>query len=386
MKNKKIILWPFIIIAYLGMFSFGLYDNSRGPIYPSILKDFNILPSVGSWIFVFSSLAGLCTTLVGNIWLKRLGTYKSMQVSFVMQIMAALFMGLSCQFGYHFYFLLLSSFAFGISSGILSICANIMISHSVDVSTRRRTFSGLHSMYGLASLLAPVLLNICYSLNIEWNQYFYLMIFIPGLTLILSFFLKTPTYIHSTGINYVVPKANFKIIIFPCFLFGIYVASEIIVSSQLVYLLEISHHFTKAVSNYYLSLFFLTLLLGRLTFTVIKLPLRSLHWLLISLISSLILFMLGLMVHPIFLPLLGLTQSFFYPCAMDWLYEKHQSVADSIVPYIMTSISLSLIIMHFMVGQLAVYFGISKAMYLGPCLVIVALLGIIIERRFPLKR
>jgi len=385
MKNQKIILWPFIIIAYLGMFSFGLYDNSRGPIYPSILKNFNILPSVGSWIFVFSSLAGLCTTLVGHVWLKRLGTYKSMQVSFFMQVLASLFMGLSCQFGYHFYFILLSSFAFGVSSGILSICANIMISHSVDVATRRRTFSGLHSMYGLASLLAPVLINICYLSNIEWNQYFYLMIFIPGLTLILSFFLKTPTHIHTPGINHLVPRASFKIIIFPSFLFGIYVASEIIVSSQLVYFLEVSHHFTKPTSNYYLSLFFLTLLLGRLTFTVIKLPFKSLHWLFISLISSLVLFMMGLWVHPIFLPLLGLTQSFFYPCAMDWLYEKHQSLADSIVPYIMTSISLSLIIMHFMVGLLAVYFGINKAMYLGPCLVIVALLGIIIERRFPLK-
>jgi len=378
-------LWPLIIIAYLGMFSFGLYDNSRGPVYPSILKDFNILPSLGSWIFVLSSLAGLCTSLVGNTWLKLFGTFRSMQVSFFMQILAALFMGLSGQFGYHFYLLLLSSFAFGISSGILSICANIMISQSVDVTSRRRTLSGLHSMYGLASLLAPMLINMSYSSDLKWNQFFYLIICIPSLALLLSCWLKNPIPLVTSRDKTATQKTGFRAIVFPSFLFGIYVASEIIVSSQLVYFLETTHHYDKSVANYYLSLFFLTLLLGRLTFTIIKLPLKSHHWLLISLLSSLVLFMLGLMVHPIFLPMLGLTQSFFYPCAMDWLYEKYRHLADVLIPYIMTSISLALIIMHFMVGLLSAYWGIDKALYLGPCLVIFALVGIIVERRFPLK-
>ncbi len=379
------ILWPLIIISYLGMFSFGLYDNSRGPIYPSILSDFNILPSIGSWIFILSSLAGLATTLAGNAWLKKWGTFKAMQISFCMQVLASLFMGLSGQFGYHFYFILLSSFAFGISSGILSICANIMISHSVDVTTRRRTFAGLHSMYGLASLLAPVLINIGHFSNIEWNQYFYFLILIPFLALILSLFIKPPNHLCTSQNNQEVVRAGLKISLFPGFLFGVYVAGEIIVSSQLVYFLEATHHFNKSTANYYLSLFFLTLLLGRLAFTILKIPLKSFHWLLISLISSLIFFMLGLAVHPIFLPLIGLAQSFFYPCAMDWLYEKHHSLADSIVPYIMTSVALALILMHFMVGLLASSFGIDRAMYLGPCLIILTLAGIIVERWFPLK-
>ena len=51
------IIWPLILISFASLFVFGISDNIRGPLFPEILKEFNISDSMGSLMFALSSLS-----------------------------------------------------------------------------------------------------------------------------------------------------------------------------------------------------------------------------------------------------------------------------------------------------------------------------------------
>ena len=376
--TKKHILWQFILLSYLGLFSFGLIDNSRGPVYPEILQGFNVLPSKGSWIFSLSSLAGLVTTLSGNLWLRSFNTIYSLRIFLLFQAMGAFGIGFSAIYGFSFPLLLLASFILGLSSGGIGICTNIMISQSVPKRLRRKTYAGLHAMYGIASLFAPIFLSITSRSDIDWKHHFYLVAFIPLCIFILSFFLNIKKDKHCLKV--ITQKIKFTHVYKICLIFSLYVASEIIVSSRLVYYLEETYKWDKTSASLYLSIFFFLLLFGRLSFSMISFPGKSYNWLKASLIISLVLFVVGLFIHPIALAVLGLSQSFFFPCAMDWLYEKHGQLADSIMPLIMTIMAITLICMHWAVGLIASFSNIHNAMFLGPVFAVISL-GLLFTER-----
>ena len=113
---------------------------------------------------------------------------------------------------------------------------------------------------------------------------------------------------------------------------------------------------------------------------MISFPGKSYNWLKASLIISLVLFVVGLFIHPIALAVLGLSQSFFFPCAMDWLYEKHGKLADSIMPLVMTIMAITLICMHWAVGLIASFSNIHHAMFLGPVFAVISLCLLFTER------
>ena len=74
--------------------------------------------------------------------------------------------------------------------------------------------------------------------------------------------------------------------------FSFYVASEIIISSRLVYYLMEAKGYSSEAAREGLSLFFLSLMLGRLTFSFLPIRGKSYHAMVTSLLLSLSLFML----------------------------------------------------------------------------------------------
>ena len=105
--------WSWILLSFAAIFSMGLIDNARGPLYPEILNWFKIQTGQGSLFFSLASLGGLLICWSTNLWLPRLGALRALKFFIFLQMFTALGMGLS---GYDFAgfpLLVFFSFLFG---------------------------------------------------------------------------------------------------------------------------------------------------------------------------------------------------------------------------------------------------------------------------------
>ena len=348
-----------IALAYLGLFSFGMIDNARGPLYPEILNSWQLSTSLGSYIFSLASIASLLANLLSRFWLPRWETINALKIALLLQFISCLGMGLAGEMTNGFTLLLVFSFVFGFSSGLVGIAANIAVGKT-EARLRLRFLSGLHSMYGLASLLIPFAISILIKF-INWPAIFKVMALIPLLFFLISLTIKNiPINLEKK----ILPPIPFPFRLHIGLIFSFYVASEVAISSQLVLYLNRGLHFPLPLAQNYLSIFFALLLTGRLLFSSISLPISGQKLMYLSLTCSLIAALIGFFAHPLGLVACGLTMSCFFPCAMDWLNDHYPNWASQLTASVMTSVGIMLIIMHILVGQLADIYNIQKALML----------------------
>ena len=357
----------YIIFAYGGLFVLGIIDNARGPIYPEILQQFQVSTTLGSSIFSLSSLSSFIVTLFASKWNNRLGAVNSLKLAVLIHLVAVILMGISGKYQNGFWVFLLASALFGIGVGMMSISQNLIVNKFAPVLKRRKYFAGLHSMYGLASLLAPILMSYVFKMGIEWQDFLLGLSIIPFLTLIYS--VRLP----KQGINNIPEnqgEISWKLSTVLGIILSFYVASEVLISSRMVYFLRSYYQYDAAKASQYLGIFFMLLLVGRLLFAFFHFHIRPYNLLLISAISSLASFSLGLYYHPFFLVFCGLTMSFFFPNAMEFVSEKYEEIAEILIPRIMIFVGAMLVSMHWIVGGISDLYNIHIAMMLGPFMLI----------------
>jgi MFS transporter, FHS family, glucose/mannose:H+ symporter len=363
MANMKI---GYIVFAYISLFSLGLIDNTRGPVYPNILEFFQLNNAQGAWIFTLSSLSSFITAFFSKKWLSIFGIINSSKLALLMHTIACLIMGLSSNQDYILF--LIAAVIFGVGVGILSLTLNLIISRNSALEHRRRTFAGLHSMYGIASLLAPILVGYLGMLSMHWQTLFLIVSLIP-LSCLVVFFLspnqvRLPDSVSQINLNH---KRQFLL----AMIFSGYISAEVLLSSRLVIYLTQVKDLSLKVGSEYLSYFFLCLLLGRLTFTFIHIKVDSKKLLIISLLSSIIFSVLGILVSPILLTITGLSMSYFFPCAMDWLSESLHTEVENVLGTIMIYVGGSLVLSHWVFGTLATYIGLSAIVWIIPALLVI---------------
>jgi FHS family glucose/mannose:H+ symporter-like MFS transporter len=350
-----------ILLAFISLFVLGSVDNLKGPIYPEVLDTLGIRPSVGSWIFTTTSLVSLLTSLLSIYWLKFVSTINSLKVALYFHAVTLLLMGLGLDFKSFWYFLL-SSIILGFALGIQGICVNTVVAQFSTTNNSKRLFSGLHSMYGLASLSVPLIVSIFLKKDIALKDMLYLLGFITFLlALVLNIRVKGETNFDDIKTKNELNKKTLIVLsITACF----YVSTEILLSSRLVYFLKSYHSFDIELSSLYLSLFFLCLLIGRLFFSFFQLNISVINLLKISVISSFLLFIIGMYIFPLALVLIGLSSSFFFPYLMDYIKNNFKD-SNLLIARIMIYVSLSLALMHFLFGLIADQFGTYVAMHIN---------------------
>lgn len=350
--------WSWLAIAFLGLFFFGFSDNSRGPVYPHALADLGISSAVGSWLFALSSGAGLVVTLFSHHWLKRLDTILWMKLSWPILGVGFWLMGESYE-QQSIIYLYLGSFFQGIGAGISTISMNLIVTDASDPLRRRKVFGALHGTYGIASLVSPLVYSWLYGLNVHWSSFFKMMIIFPVILFIGTWNIKGERTDQTRAKINKAPRLYQ--VLFGAML-GLYVASEIVVSSRLVYFLVEGMRVSHSEASNYLSLFFLSLMLGRLMLALITIPLKGEQLLRLSLVFTAILLTLGMQGHHLAFSLCGFTMAVFFPCAMDCLSEWFPESLNFMMAGAMSGIGVFLVIMHASFGQFAEVFGIKMAM------------------------
>lgn len=369
--------WFLLALAYLSLFALGLADTSRGPIFPDLLREFSLSDSSGSLFFFIAAGAGVFTNLMAFYWLERLGVFRSLQVFSALQVLGLLLIGISGEFVW----LLLASAVFGVSLGGLGVAVNLSAAESVPEPKRLRSLSGLHCMYGISSLLAPLLVTWIYQGGIEWRGVFLILSLGPALVLLLSLrpdrqtndmeFARRSLALERKGRQ----GRPWKSTLIFAAIIGFYVFAEVGLSSRLVLYARRDLGFEIEKANLLLSGFFLCLFLGRLLFAVVTFPFKERSILMISGVASLVCFSLGLTVNPLWLSVCGLTMSVFYPCTMAWIQSEMGRDSGFTTSWCVTFQSTGLMVMHFLIGWLSDLHGLGIALWAGPfCLIVVLFL------------
>ncbi|MBT7609944.1 MAG: MFS transporter [Bacteriovoracaceae bacterium] len=384
---NKNIYWPFIILSYASLLSVAMIDNSRGPVYPNILKHFEVSLNYGSLIFSLSTLMGLLTSATSKYWLKAIGVIQSISLGSLIMFLGSISYYAIPQFNLSFIYLLACSIFLGSGISLIAISMNILISEGSSEDLRRKGYAGLHAIYGFGSLLAPLLFSLWIDNNQKWQLFFLVLAIIPMFPFFYSLSVLKSSNIKEKISKELIAPIHYPYRIIFGLMFGFYVSSEILISSRLVLFLRQLHSFENQQAQYYLSLFFAFLFLGRISFVFVSSSISSFKAMLTSLILSLTFSLLGLSFHPLFLCLTGLSMSFFFPVGMDWLNKKFPKGIEFMTGSVFTWISVMLVLIHSLFGLLAETYGIQQAFLLAPLLLMGSLVLLFKLDRFkPIRR
>lgn len=355
--------WIYVIFSYLSLFVLGMADNIRGPLLTEIMTQFQLNHTQASFVFVTSSAMAFCSSLAATSLIRRFSILKVLGGACM-----ALFLGFALvYFSSDYLYFLVGVALFGASMGLLGVTENLMASLSSTGDVRNKVISGLHSTYALSSFLAPLLVVVATSAFANWRASF-LVVGVGSLLLALPLF-----WIHDKD-HYESLKKETETEIenskgFHLWRDGVilasYVGAEILVSSRIATFARETYAYDLTQAAELTSVFFATLLAGRLLFVFVKPAISLKTSLYVSLLSSLLLLVFGLFVSPWFLALTGLTMSFYYPFCIAFLSDKYPKQIGSIISKAMVGQSLIVVLMHLGVGRLSDMFGVRLALLLG---------------------
>ncbi|MBY0413248.1 MAG: MFS transporter [Bdellovibrionales bacterium] len=358
-------IWPLILLSYSSLFVFGISDNIRGPLFPEILKDFHLSDAMGSLMFALSSLSGFVASYFTRHLLRRFDRRSILQGG----CLGLTFTLLAMAFAPNFYIFLFFSVLFGLNSGILGLIPNVLVPLGASPEKKQQLLSGLHAMYGVASLLAPLLVALLGYFTLSWRYTYAITSLAPLLLFIYSLHGSHSPH-HSkpklaTEEHKAQRKVNFRPQVFLAFMVSFAVAAEIMISSRLALYMRREWNYDLETSSLYVTYFFISLLLGRLLFTGVKFKHSLRLQLSMCLILTGALILLGLFIHPLFLAAAGFAIAPFYPLAISFISGEFPHDLDTAISYMMATDSMMLAFMHVLIGKLSDVYGIHNAMFAG---------------------
>lgn len=367
-------IWPFIFLSYASLFVFGLSDNIRGPLFPEIMRQFAVSNAMGSLMFALSNISGFVSSHACRYLLRRYDRLTVLRSGAIGLTLSMWGMAASPVFPLFLFF----SFLFGFSLGIIGLVPNILVPLGSSPHRKQQMLSGLHTMYGLASLLAPLLAASMEYFTGNWRWTF-VAGSVGALSLLAYTFHSSHNSLHTKASfcaeeHKANKKKNFKPQFFLAIMLSLAVAAEIMVSSRLALYMQQTLNFDMEASSLYVSYFFISMMMGRLLFTVIHFKHSPQFLLSVSLFFTGVCILSGVFIHPLFLAASGFTIAPFYPLSISWVSTEFPEDLDSAVSYMMATDSIMLIFMHLAIGKLTDLFSIKEAMLWGMGFVILSFL------------
>lgn len=347
------------------MLALGFNDNLRGPLFVELLKEFKLTDLEGAWFFSASSLFGFFASIGSAYFLRRFHLLQLLQVSLL--IMSASLFGI----GYfpNYMLCLLASGFFGVSMGFMSVAQNSSIPFLTAPERQSPIFSALHSMYGLSSFLAPVAVGFGLAQGWVWRDFFQASAGVVFLVFLGTLLTKYPQWAQE---HRTVPQPEKNTIrglgilsVYMSLALALYVIAEILVGTRLsLYVIREFQISTEEASRYVTG-FYLGLLGGRLVGIFVRWPGPIKNQLFVSLVLSFLTILGGLHLNPWIFALTGLAMSPIYPVFMAYLAEIYQKRIGTMMSLTIAVQSMSIVLMHQIVGFVSDVAGIKAAMHLG---------------------
>jgi MFS transporter, FHS family, glucose/mannose:H+ symporter len=366
-----------LLFTCTSMFALGLGDNIRGPLFPDLIHFFQLSNTEASSSFAITSTFGFLGNLIAERILKKISIDRLLLLSLVIMAFALFGMGIAANFVLY----MIAAAFFGLSMGLMGIAQNLMVAENVTGEMQTKALSGLHSIYGLSSLVAPFVASYAPGVLGFWRGGFFVTSAASVMVFAWSFIIhsREPIAHVNTPLNGVI-KEKTKHNAYGFLMFGgilaFYVVTEILVSSRLALYMRQYFNMDLKSSSLYVTYFFSFLLLGRLGFTFKKFAASIKVQMNILLVLTFICVLLGLLAHPFFLALSGLTMAPFYPLGIAYLSEQTHIHKRRYITFAIALQNLCLISMHLGVGYLTDHFGLINAFGVGVISIVLSLLCI----------
>jgi MFS family permease len=254
----------------------------------------------------------------------------------------------------------------GSAMGFMGVAQNTIVSLAPE-NIRVKAMSGLHSMYGIASFLAPLAVGYGLKNGMDWKHFFLLTGVVPFLLLLSSpYWVKKNAVLPPEEILQAKNTSRFSFKIFlVCCLLSFYVVAEILVGSRLSLYSIREFGISSSEASRFVTVFFLGLLSGRLFGAFFRWPGTQPQQLVSSLVFSFSFMSLGLYLNPWFFALTGLSMSLFYPVCSSYIAQLYKGQEGVIFSYTIGVQSLLIVLMHVLVGWVSDHFGLKAALHLA---------------------
>ncbi|MBI2518825.1 MAG: MFS transporter [Bdellovibrio sp.] len=302
-----------------------------------------------------------------------------MYLSLFFMGIGSLIFSLASLAGTTFWPMVLGAIIFGIGNGFCSICINILLGQVAPAPHRRQLFSGLHAMYGLASLCAPLIATL---FGPKLWPYAFLLSMMPALIFLIIALISFRNDVHPL-VTQVRSKSTLPFLtglIYPGSMLAFYVCAEVLLATRLSQYLEHALQWDYHQATAYNFYFFMSLTIGRVLIAVLPIRVNNSAMLLISLIASTACFALGFK-YPMTFLMTGFFMSYFFPLTMDAVTDQFKETAPSYIAKSIVLGGLWLSGMHYLVGMATDYWGIRVALLPGPVFLILAL-AILLKYKF----
>lgn len=359
-----------IVVSFVSLFILGFCDNLRGPLFPEIIKHFQVSDTLGSAYFALTSFVAF----FASYFIRKHKQTHSLLQFLNLGILCLGIAFLTEAFSPSYEILMIGVVFFGISFGFLQVSQNNLVVYGTTEKNRSRMLSGLHSMYGISSLIAP--LFVAGFSDWGWQKILLASSVVPIIFFAIVFFLNLRFKNGSSDLASSKPEFHphlswkEKQI---SFVISFYVIAEIMLGTRIALYMRRYFDYSLQDSSFYVTLLFVFMLIGRLIVSFYPPKISLKVQLLGSLVSSIFCLLMGMYFHPLFLVICGLTMAPFYPLAISYISEIQPVKSTELVSTTVAIQSLFIVSMHVGVGKIADLTDLKTAFWVGPICMILAL-------------
>ncbi|MES2746555.1 MAG: MFS transporter [Bdellovibrionota bacterium] len=358
----------FLFTGFASLFLISFLDNSRGPILPLLCEKLTIPYETAGTFLTLGCMAAVLSTFLLGYALRR-----SSERNVALGIAAFVILpGVLAPFVTAKWTFLLLGTLMGSAVTLMGTMCNILTIKGSPNHLRGRHLSLQQVMYGLGSLLAPLVFAQLIRLHFDWS-WMLVGCSVAILLLAVGYARLLPNE-PAPPISQDKPKARLsRAAILIVVLFSIYVGGEVLASMWMNLLMVGKHGKTPAEAAFYGMIFFALISGTRFLCFLFVRPKWEAIVLSVSLGLGTIFGVLGQQGHSWALAAMGIIGPFF-PLCLARISRDFPDDWKSMTVLVFMGIQITLAIMHQSVGTLADTLGIENAFLLSPLFLFIALI------------
>ena len=367
--------------CFLAFFAFGFIDHLKGPILPELLRSEQLSLSQGGTIFLGAYVGFIIATLLTGFLADWGGNRLVLLIAGMLLCIGLL--GVSLNVTYPVFVLLMG--VVGLGLGAIEVGANglIVVLHRENAG---RYLNLLASSHGTGSFLVPVYVAWLLHLGVGWQRVFLSVVLLSGLLTVSLMFSPEPTKNRGTTTANWNLRETLKIGFsgqmgwYYCLICS-YVALELGLAAWLMEYLQQIRGKSSLESSYYLSGFFMTIMLGRFIGSFFVEKLGYLRMVGVSLVGGVCCLIAGIYGHEALLIALPMSGGFFsivFPTVTAVVTSLHQKNIGKVLGILFTFGGIGGALGPWMIGVVSDWIGLQMGMCMTIVYGIVAIAALLI--------
>lgn len=377
--------------SFLSFFIFGFVDNLKGAILPELLQSLSLTDTQGGTVQLGAYLGFIVACFFTGILADLAGNRLVLTIAGACLLVGLSGFSLATAFG----FLILFMFIFGLGIGAIEVGGNNLIVE-LHGDNRGRYLNLLAVFHGMGSLLVPLYVAGLLALGLTWRPIVQSTLLLA--LLLLGFFLfvgrggesSTSAKSEREGVEWHLLRQRGFTVQMRWFylLIGAYVAVELGLAAWLVEYLQRERGVPEGASQFYLSGFFVMIMVGRFVGSFVVERIGYLRSVGVALGCGILCVLAGLLAEngQFLLPVSGLFFSIIFPTIAAAVSELNEENAGSILGLLFTFGGLGGAVGPWLVGavsdQLGLQIGLGCTIGFG----VIALVALAVLARGDLDR